>query len=202
MVSAVSFGQPHDLPPPPERDGLRTLTVRNIPPEVDSAITEQAKRTGRSKSDYLQEFLVATFGDLIGNFIRTSELVGLMDREMARMMGAELSESPHDAGLTLSGHREFCRVLAILNDDELQRIMMAGVPLLSVRAQQLQGVPRISPGASLYAALLAEGASRDIRTLRELHRALFHMMDEAEFLNEAEAFRNAMRLPPLEDENF
>jgi hypothetical protein len=33
----------------------------------------------------VQEFLTATFGDLIGNFIRTSELVALMDQEMARM---------------------------------------------------------------------------------------------------------------------
>ena len=35
---------------------------------------------------------MATFGDLIGNFIRSSELVVLMDRERARMMDAELRE--------------------------------------------------------------------------------------------------------------
>lgn len=63
------------------------ITVRNVPHEVDAAITEQTKLAGESKSDYVQEFLTAHFGDLIGNFIRTSELVALMDREMARMAG-------------------------------------------------------------------------------------------------------------------
>ncbi|MDQ1757936.1 hypothetical protein [Enterobacter cloacae] len=184
------------------RGDLRTLTVRNIPSAVDEAITEQARKAGRSKSDFLQEFLVATFGDLIGNFIRTSELVALMDREMARMMDAELRESPYDAGLTLDGHREFCRILGILSEADLQRIMMAGVPHLSVRVRQLEGLTRLSQGASLYAALLAEAATRDEKTLLTLYRSQFHMMSEEGFLEEAEEFRAAMRLPPLEREDF
>ncbi|WP_052656097.1 hypothetical protein [Pantoea ananatis] len=186
----------------PGRADLRTLTVRNIPSAVDEAITEQARKAGRSKSDFLQEFLVATFGDLIGNFIRTSELVALMDREMARMMDAELRESPYDAGLTLDSHREFCRILGILSEADLQRIMMAGVPYLSVRARQLEGLTRLSQGASLYAALLAEAATRDEKTLLSLYRSQFHMMSEEGFLEEAEEFRAAMRLPPLEREDF
>lgn len=184
------------------RGELRTLTVRSIPAEVDLAITEQAKLAGRSKSDYLQEFLVATFGDLIGNFIRTSELVALMDREMARMMGTELKENTYNTGLTLDGHREFCRVLGILSEAELQRIMMAGVPYLSIRAQQLQGAPRLSRGASLYAALLVEAATRDEKTQLALYRSLFHMMDEEHFMRELGEFRTAMRLPPLPGEEF
>ncbi|MGP2462819.1 hypothetical protein [Pantoea ananatis] len=179
-----------------------TLTVRNVPHEVDAAITEQAKLAGKSKSDYVQEFLTAHFGDLVGNFIRTSELVALMDREMARMMDVTLREDSYDAGLTLDGHRDFCRVLGILNEADLQRIMMAGVPLLSVRARQLQGLTKIAQGSSLYAALLVEAASRDEKTLLNLHRALFHMMDEEDFLREAGEFRAAMRLPPLEREDF
>ena len=188
--------------PLPGRGDMRTLTVRNIPSAVDEAITEQARKAGRSKSDFRQEFMVATFGDLIGNFIRTSELVALMDREMARMMDADLRESPYDAGLTLDGHREFCRILGILSEADLQRIMMAGVPHLSVRARQLEGLTRLSQGASLYAALLAEAATRDEKTLLTLYRSQFHMMSEEGFLEEAEEFRAAMRLPPLEREDF
>lgn len=82
------------------RGDLRTLTVRNIPAEVDLAITQQAKLAGRSKSDYLQEFLMAMFGDLIGNVIRTGELVALMDREMAHRTDAMLSKNRFDAGAT------------------------------------------------------------------------------------------------------
>lgn len=179
-----------------------TITVRNVPHEVDAAITAQAKLAGKSKSDYVQEFLAATFGDLIGNFIRTSELVALMDREMARMMDATLSENRFDAGETLAGHREFCRILGILSETDLQRIMMAGVPLLSVRARQLQGLTRLSQGASLYAALLAEAATRDEKTQLVLYRSLFHMMEEDHFLRETGEFRAAMRLPPLTRDDF
>ena len=77
---------------------------------------------------------MATFGNFIGNFIRTSELVALMDREMACMMDALLSENRFDAGETLAGHHEYCHILGILSDADLQRIMMAGVAHLSVRA--------------------------------------------------------------------
>ncbi|MGN9457776.1 hypothetical protein ACTMQA_27260 [Klebsiella variicola] len=45
-----------------------TLTVRHLPADVDAAITAQAKAAGRSKSDFIQEFLSASFGDIIGNF--------------------------------------------------------------------------------------------------------------------------------------
>ena len=102
-----------------------------------------------------------------------------MDREMARMMDAELRESPYDSGLTLDSHREFCRILGILSEADLQRIMMAGVPHLSVRARQLEGL-----------------------TLLTLYRSQFHIMSEEGFLEEAEQFRAAMRLPPLERADF
>ncbi|MEB5924757.1 hypothetical protein [Franconibacter daqui] len=55
---------------------------------------------------------------------------------------------------------------------------------------------------SLYAALLAEAATRDEKTLLTLYRSQFHMMSEKGFLAEAEEFRAAMRLPPLEREDF
>jgi hypothetical protein len=68
---------------------FNTITVRNVPADVDEAITRQAKAAGKQRV-IVQEFLTATFGDLIGNFIRTSELVALMDLEMARMAGTVL----------------------------------------------------------------------------------------------------------------
>ncbi|EPD7454714.1 hypothetical protein ACSHJO_004944 [Escherichia coli] len=52
-----------------------TLTVRNVPSDVDAMITMQARIAGKSKSDFLNAFLTLSFGDLLGNFIRTSELV-------------------------------------------------------------------------------------------------------------------------------
>lgn len=61
------------------------MTLRKIPADVYAAITEQARLTGKSKNDLVLELLTATFGDLLGNFERTSELVALMDKEVARL---------------------------------------------------------------------------------------------------------------------
>jgi hypothetical protein len=37
---------------------------------IDDMEIEQARATGKSKSDFVKEFLSASFGDLIGNFMR------------------------------------------------------------------------------------------------------------------------------------
>lgn len=60
---------------------FNTITVRNVPTDVDEAITRQAEAADKSKSDFVQEFLTVTFGDLIGNFNRTSELVALINMQ-------------------------------------------------------------------------------------------------------------------------
>lgn len=60
---------------------FNTITVRNVPADVDEAIMRQAEAADKSKSDFVQEFLTATFGGLIGNFIRTSELVALINMQ-------------------------------------------------------------------------------------------------------------------------
>ncbi|MFH7099099.1 hypothetical protein ACHWI2_42200, partial [Klebsiella pneumoniae] len=69
----------------------RVMTLRKIPSDVDAAITEQARLTGKSKNDLVLELLTATFGDLLGNFVRTSELVALMDKEVARLTEREIT---------------------------------------------------------------------------------------------------------------
>lgn len=70
-----------------------TLKVRNIPANVDAAITAQAKAAGKTNSDFIQGFLTLTFGDIVGNFSRTSELVALMDRELSGATGLPLTEN-------------------------------------------------------------------------------------------------------------
>ena len=76
-----------------EKGFTRTLTVRNMPIDVDMEITEQARATGKSKSDFVKEFLSASFGDLIGNFMRGNGLVALMDKDVATMMNAEIGRA-------------------------------------------------------------------------------------------------------------
>jgi hypothetical protein len=158
---------------------FNTITVRNVPADVDEAITRQAKAAGKSKSDFVQEFLTATFGDLIGNFIRTSELVALMDQEMARMAGTVLSEHVYDLEMTQAGHREFCRILGIKNNDDLQRIMLAGMPYLQIRAGQLRGLTAWR-GTPVCRTAGQRGVP-DEETVQALHRSLFNMIPETVF---------------------
>lgn len=175
-----------------------TITVRHVPADVDAALTAQAKAAGRSKSDFVQELLCATFGDLIGNYIRTSPLVDLMDRELAKLTGAELEAGVFEAGMTLRDHREFCDALGILDADEVHGIMMNGIPYLDVRAGQLKGVMQLPPGASLYAALMAEAARQGVKALKRIHKVPFHTMPLDDFMDAADEFRRAMRLPLIE----
>lgn len=178
--------------------GLATLTVRHLPADVDAAITAQAKAAGTSKSDYIQAFLSASFGDLIGNFTRSSELVALMDRELSQVTGLPLTDNWYDAGHTLAENREYCRLLQISSEGDLQRILMAAVPWLTLRVQQLDtGIPLLPRGISLTCALFIEAAGRELADLFVFRRHLFWFMDEAQFRADVDTLRQARLLPPL-----
>jgi hypothetical protein len=178
-----------------------TLTVRHISVEVDAAITAQAKAAGKSKSDFIQEFLSASFSDLIGNFSRSSELVALMDRELSTVTGLPLAEKWYDAGHTLMENGEYCRLLQICSVGDLQRIMMAAVPWLSLRVQQLDtgeaGIPLLPQGISLTCALFIEAAGCELPALNMVRRHLFWYVDEAKFRADVDAVRKARFMPAL-----
>lgn len=175
-----------------------TLTVRHVPADVDAAITAQAKAAGKSKSDFLQAFLSAAFGDLIGNFSRTSELVALMDKELSTVTGLPLTENWYDAGQTLAENREYCRLLDIGSESDLQRIMMAAVPWLALRVRQLDtGIPLLPQGISLTCALFIEAAGHDLPLLNPFRRQLFWMTEETQFRADVDAIRASRLLPPL-----
>lgn len=183
-----------------------TLTVRHLPADVDAAIAAQARGAGKSKSDFIQEFLSASFGDIIGNFSRSSELVALMDRELSAITGLPLTENWYDAGRTLAENREYCRLLKIRSEADLQRIMMAGVPWLSLRVKQLDageaGIPLLPQGISLTCALFIEAAGGERGQLAIFRRHLFWYQDEAQFWREVDAIRAARLLPALDHPAF
>lgn len=185
-----------------EKRFARTLTVRNVPLDVDIEITEQAKAAGKSKSDFLREFLGASFGDLIGNFMRSNGLVALMDRDVAKMMNARLSDYWFDAAQTLAENRAWCRLLGIHKEEDLQRIMRDGVPLLEIRARQLADVTHIPHGTMLSFALFIEAARRDLNNLIKIHQELFFLQKEEDFLDMVDQIREALRLPHTERSVF
>jgi len=181
-----------------EKGFTRTVTVRNVSLDIDIEIAEQARAAGKSKGDFLREFLAASFGDLIGNFMRSNGLVALMDRDVATMMNAALADYWYDAAQTLAENRAWRRLLGIHKEEDLQRIMRDGVPLLEIRAKQLAGVTHIPNGSSLAFALFAEASRRDPSTLLQIHRTLFFLQKEADFLDMIDEMRAAQRLPPTD----
>ena len=76
-----------------------------MPADVDFEITEQAKATDKSKSDFVKEFLSASFGNLIGNFMCGNNLMALMDKDVATMMNAALADYWYDSAQTLAENR-------------------------------------------------------------------------------------------------
>lgn len=174
-----------------------TLTVRNIPADVDAAITAQAKAARKSKSDFIQGFLSSTFGDIIGNFSRTNELVALMDRELSGATGLPLTENWYDGGHSLTENREYCRLLEIHSEDDLQRIMLSAVPWLTLRVRQLDtGIPMLPHGISMTCALFIEAAGRDYQLLDAFHRHLYWYVPEGKFRDDVDKIRKARLMPP------
>jgi len=105
---------------------MRVLTVRNVPSEVDEAISSQAKALGKSKSDFVQEHLSAMFGDLISNFCRTNGWVALSDQEVAKMIDAKLSDYWFEAAQTLAENRAYCRRLCRISVGKSEKV---GLPI-------------------------------------------------------------------------
>lgn len=121
-----------------------------------------------------------------------------MDRELAAITGLSLTDNWYDTGHTLTENREYCHLLQIRSEGDLQRILMAAVPWLTLREQQLDtGIPLLPQGISLTCALLIEAAGRELADLFVFRRHLFWFMDEAQFRADVDAIRQARLLPPL-----
>src|SRR5471030_2622337 len=182
-----------------DKETKLVLTIRNMPKNVDAVFASKARAHGRTKIKFVQEMPTSTFGDPIGNFIRSSELVALMDRELARVTGQTLSGAWTDGGMTLPQSREFCRLLGIRGADDLQRIMMAAVPWLHLRARQLGlDIPLLPRGVSLSCALFIEAAGLEYRALLPVRRSLYFLTDEQRFWRNVDEVREARMLPPLD----
>lgn len=111
------------------------------------------------------------------------------------MMNAALADYWFDSAQTLAENRAWCRLLGIHKEEDLQRIMRDGMPLLELRASQLRGVTHIQHGSSLAFALFAEAARRDLSTLLNVHQTLFFLQKEEDFLVMVNQIREAQRLP-------
>ena len=182
-------------------EASRVMTLRKIPADIDAAITEQARLTGKSKNDLVLELLASTFGDLLGNFVRSSELVALMDKEVARLTDREMMAQSFESNLTPIYNREYCRILALKNEDDLKRVMMNNIPYLELRSKQLRFdvVPFLPKGISLTMALFCEVAGRDGLTIAQFYTSLWFVLEQEQYYREINEIRSAKSLLPVTD---
>lgn len=182
-------------------EASRAMTLRKIPADIDAAITDQARLTGKSKNDLVLELLTSTFGDLLGNFVRSSELVALMDKEVARLTDREMMSQNFESNLTPIYNREYCRILALKNEDDLKRVMMNNIPYLELRSKQLRFgmVPFLPKGISLTMALFCEVAGRDGLTIEQFYTSLWFVVEREQYYREINEIRAAKSLLPVTD---
>lgn len=181
-------------------DDTATLTVRNIPSDVDAAITEQAKKVGKSKSDFLKEFLTQEFQDLIKNFGRTNPLVDLMDKELSLRFNLKLAADWFENHMISHYNKEEAKVLGLKTDSQLQEIMMRNMPYLFIRADQVlhDGFAYVPRGLSLTFSIFNEIASRDAETIDRAFKCIYHVTGADTFYRDINELRKAMKLPQVD----
>lgn len=184
----------------PESNKTATLTVRNIPDDVDDMITRQARSAGKSKSDFLKEFLTAEFQDLLKNFSRTSSLVSLMDEELGKLFGVDVAEHWFENDMIAVTNLKYKELLKLDTPDDLQQIMMKNMPYLQLRASQVlhSGFAYIPRGLSLTFSLFNEIAGRDAKTIGQAFSEIFYLVGADKFYRDINAIRAEMKLEPVD----
>ncbi|UYU06698.1 hypothetical protein OHY99_25345 (plasmid) [Serratia marcescens] len=184
----------------PESNKTATLTVRNIPNDVDDMITKQARSAGKSKSDFLKELLTAEFQDLLKNFSRTSSLVSLMDEELGKPFGVNVAKHWYENDMIAVTNLKYKAVLKLTTPDDLQQIMMKNMPYLQLRANQVlhSGFAYIPRGLSLTFSLFNEIAGRDESTIHKAFSEIFYLIGAEKFYSDINDIRSAMKLEPVE----
>lgn len=184
----------------PDINKTATLTVRNIPLDVDAMITMQASIAGKSKSDFLKEFLTQEFQDLIKNFARTSQLVSLMDQELGKLTGVRVADHWFENDMITGNNLKYKAILNLTTHDDLQQIMMKNMPYLQLRAGQVlhKHFAYIPRGLSLTFSLFNEIASRDPATVNRAYNEIFYLVGEEKFYPDINAIRAEMKLEPVD----
>lgn len=184
----------------PDVNKTATLTVRNIPLDVDGMITLHASALGKSKSDFVKELLTQEFQDLIKNFSRTSPLVSLMDKELGKKVGVKVAEHWYENDMITASNLKYKTLLKLSTHDDLQHIMMRNMPYLQLRAEQVlhSGFAYIPRGLSLTFSLFNEIASRDTKTINSVYSEIFYLVGADKFYNNINAIRTEMKLDPVD----
>ncbi|EOX3826320.1 Uncharacterised protein [Enterobacter cloacae] len=184
----------------PDVNKTATLTVRNIPLDVDAMITVQASIAGKSKSDFLKELLTQEFEDLIKNFSRTSPLVSLMDEELGRQYGVKVADHWFENEMITASNHRYRMLLKLGTHDDLQQVMMRNMPWLHLRASQVlhSHFAYIPRGLSLTFSLFNEIASRDAGTINRVFGEIFYLAGAEKFYSDINAIRAAMKLEPVD----
>ncbi|EJK8997427.1 hypothetical protein NLW63_002102 [Salmonella enterica] len=82
----------------------------------------------------------------------------------------------YDVGHTLADNRDYYRLLDIRSEGNLQCIMMAFMPWLSLQVHQINtGIPLLQQRSALTYALFIEAADRELPALNVFRRLRYFM---------------------------
>ncbi|AOP89324.1 hypothetical protein L6E03_21835 [Enterobacter kobei] len=184
----------------PDVNKTATLTVRNIPLDVDAMITVQASIAGKSKSDFLKELLTQEFQDLIKNFSRTSSLVSLMDEELGKQFGVKVAKHWFENDMITGNNLKYKALLKLTTHDDLQQLMMKNMPYLHLRASQVlhSQFAHIPRGLSLTFSLFNEIAGRDAKLIDRVFHEIFYPVGAEKFYADINAIRAEKKLEPVD----
>lgn len=100
---------------------------------------------------------------------------------ITRQYDHRLTESWYGVGRPLAENREYCRLLNICSEADLQRIVMAGEPWLSLCVQQVDigeaGISLMPKGISLTCSLFIEAVAGDREQQAIFRHHLFWYQD-------------------------
>lgn len=111
-----------------------------------------------------------------------------------------LASSWYDTDQLPLWNRIICNILTLRTEEDLQRLMIANMPYLELRAGQALAadlVPFLPQGVSLNFALFSEAASRDEMVVASCYRQICFVMDPERFYAEMNDIRAVRSKLPL-----
>lgn len=178
------------------------FTVRNVPADIDKAISAISFMEGKSKNTLLLDLLEREFSNPISLYGRKSALVKAMDEDVCHSNNVKLIDSWYENEHIIMMEFKYKDLLEINSEDELDIIFKQNIPFIDLRAKQLlrrdsDSYSRLPRGISLTFALFVEISRRDEETIRLIKNKIFYPTQT--FIKDINEFREIFKLHLLEE---
>lgn len=178
------------------------FTVRNVPADIDKAISAISLMEGKSKNTLLLDLLEREFSNPISLYGRKSALVRAMDEDVCHSNQLSLIDSWYENEHIIMMEFKYKDLLEINSEEDLDIIFKQNIPFIDLRAKQLLrrdsgSYSRLPRGISLTFALFVEISRRDEETIRLVKNKIFYPTPT--FIKDINEFREIFNLHPIEE---